>query len=51
MDLGRRVGVAEGFENGWLERDNGGGSIIGAEVSECSYAPFSNNSRRMKEID
>jgi hypothetical protein len=40
MDLGRRVGVAKGFEDGGLERDNGGGSIIGAEVSECSYAPL-----------
>jgi hypothetical protein len=36
MDLGLGVGVAEGFEDGGLEGDNGRGSIVGAEIGECS---------------
>jgi hypothetical protein len=36
VDLGLRIRVAEGLENGGLEGDDRGGSIVGTEVGECS---------------
>ena len=41
VDLRLGVGVAEGLENSGLERDDGRSSIVGAKVSECSYADVS----------
>jgi hypothetical protein len=46
VNLGLSVGVAEIQEDGRLERDDGGGGIIGAEVSECSCELISDDSRR-----